>query len=827
MKTKLLTILLLLLTFNAGAQVNYIEVNEIYQKTSNYNFGSEWQYLTTDMYLMNANTLDKLLQNTFPPYTIKNSLKSVFISAKLQGSILEGLEYPLYNFMKGTNNRMEVVDNYEAVTILKNMPLSGNDNISAKISVEAVYSAKTINTFVNNVMEKVNIISKFTSLTSAVGALKDELTKISANSDKKYIFNSTIQIYRDFNPDRKVYSIAVYMFHNRGFNYNVQNSGINFDGILNSGSDYVNNSSLQAAMQDKDLPYPYLIVVNYKSKYVSELDTKAEITSKVVMEREKSIESKKESKEINSEIFAHEKHLNEFLNKYAVFYESVANEYKYNKNAEVVAKIISQYRDLCATKDIALKNYSSNGLFTSCFQKHYEDVVNKADIELSYHPELEKAKSTPIVGTLSDDKSTVTIVQNQTSVTGDNNKDDNDDNQPEPSEAELDKKIVDAKFNAKKVVRNARSCINAITNCGFSLNDENLKEDLHELNDKKDKLNAKKDELDITDKQAYINALNILAYEVGSLTDDVSKSFNKIKEDHDKEIAAAQERERLEQERIAQEQARIAAEKAEQERIAKEKAEQERLEQERKAREAAEQARAEEERIAREAEVKRLEQERLAREAEEKRLEEERIAREAEQKRIEEERIAAEKAEKERLENLKYRVVFKDDLLMKEITMTDYEEENFIVPKSFKNREYSNFEWNTRRDGRGESYAPGSFWEYDKDDAISEYFDDADEDRESRTITLYPIYHDYGVLEINHYSDNLYYIYVDDKYSGKMSGRGTYTINLSTGTHNIYVVQQSGYISTPTRGTRTVTIEWGKTTSLSGPVDRFSNSYFR
>ena len=60
-----------------------VEVTELYNKKVDYNFNEEWQYLTTDLYIMNMDKIEALLDGVWAGEKRgKKIVKSVFISAE-------------------------------------------------------------------------------------------------------------------------------------------------------------------------------------------------------------------------------------------------------------------------------------------------------------------------------------------------------------------------------------------------------------------------------------------------------------------------------------------------------------------------------------------------------------------------------------------------------------------------------------------------------------------------------------------------------------------------------------------------------------------------
>ncbi|MBR6900704.1 MAG: hypothetical protein IKN30_01405, partial [Synergistaceae bacterium] len=113
----------------AKAQNFEVEVSEAYNQKASYDFGSQWQYLTTELYLMNMKTLDKLVDETFfrnDTKRKKKSLKSAFITARLDGTTtFNGITYPLYYFKTSEDGTfVNIKNNNSGVRIIDNLPVS-------------------------------------------------------------------------------------------------------------------------------------------------------------------------------------------------------------------------------------------------------------------------------------------------------------------------------------------------------------------------------------------------------------------------------------------------------------------------------------------------------------------------------------------------------------------------------------------------------------------------------------------------------------------------------------------------------------------------------
>ena len=386
-----ISIAILPLTAFAQADMPAIECNEIYYQTSDYQFNEEWQYLSTDVYLMNMGSFEALFneaceRSSMSPRKKRNAMNSVFISAQLQGSILNGITYPLYNFVVDNNAKLNVIDSYDRIRIINNMPLTSADNvISAKMTLEIIPKSRTewISEFVNRQMG----LLKNLSLQGVVNALKDELINLSTQQNQKYVFSSVIQIYKDFNPDTKIHSIGVYAFLPSGgyckLGYDDED---NLRRLLR-GDVNINKQTLQSRVTA--MQYPYLVVVNYKSRYTSNLDI-AQISEESIIERNKRINAEYKNHEIFPVLFDQENKLTDFLKKYVKLNKD--NE-KFNiakRNSDLL-DVMNSYNELRYLWKQRLTDFSNSKVFKDIFKAHYDNVLAKAELDMKGNPSLKKA----------------------------------------------------------------------------------------------------------------------------------------------------------------------------------------------------------------------------------------------------------------------------------------------------------------------------------------------------------------------------------------------------------------------------------------------------
>ncbi len=338
---------------------------------------------------MNMGTANTLLTDLWgSERQWKKNVQSIFITAQLQGSVLDGLTYPLYNFVSEQNGAMQLMDSYDGIHIIDNMPLSDKDNlISAKISMAVVTKSKpsTVMDFVNRQM---GLIAGFSSFPKAVATLTGELAKLGASATKKYVFNSTIQIYKYFNPNRKIHSVGVYLFHPNGQHLTFDhNDSIAFNRFIKTAGSNTNKQQLFDLM--KWQKYPYLIVVNYKSKYSPELDTKTEITEETILSRKKDISQKYNNHELFPELYEQETQLNEFLSSY-VDLQNSDTKYSYTKSSSDLLDVANKYLSLTKIKDNKFVKFALNDVFKNCFQRYYNDIIDRATSSLTRNQQFAK-----------------------------------------------------------------------------------------------------------------------------------------------------------------------------------------------------------------------------------------------------------------------------------------------------------------------------------------------------------------------------------------------------------------------------------------------------
>lgn len=387
----LIIILIVNIIPNALAQKTHnVEVTELYNKKVDFNFNEEWQYLTTDLYIMNMDKIEDLLDGVWAgEKRSKKIVKSVFISAELQGTILNDISYPLYNFISNENDGRIQTDSRDKVRIMNNYPVSSvSQSVSAVIKMEIITKDKE-NALFDFVSKQLKNISGYSTPLSAAKTLTGELSNLMESRIKntKYEFSSTIDIYKeDF--DKKLFSVGVYMFQPEGNNEkpNITNFVNDFD------SEDINKNNIPNFISG--INYPYLVSVNYKSKYVSPLNITSEITDESVLQRKIDIKAKYDGKELNQKLYSQEQTLNQFLEEYVRLQKAEKN-YSDNKNRtnqegknQMQLDLIDSYKTFYNLYCQRITENEDDEIFKDIFKHHYDDVLKLADKNMARNSEL-------------------------------------------------------------------------------------------------------------------------------------------------------------------------------------------------------------------------------------------------------------------------------------------------------------------------------------------------------------------------------------------------------------------------------------------------------
>jgi len=383
-----------------------IKTRLLHSDTSSFQFTSEWQYLTTDVYLFNAkkfpnliNELDFTKEQKGGLFNFKKEsnefLEYLYITASLKNVRFfdkQEITYPLYNFRvdreKDNRYRTYISDDIDHIRIIDNLPLYSAQNfIDAEIDVHAITN-NSGDQVMNMIAGQLKNIANITNPSSAVMSLVGELGNFMESSSrrKEYKFRSTIRLYEKKDFDSRIHSIKIYsMVTDNSDNYEVDNKKIQ------SYLKDLSNRSIDRKTLDRLIEfqkYPYLVVVNSKSLYRMDAVSGDEITFSSIEERKIQIENDYNSGLINEDTYRLE---NDFLDFLTVFANLKKTLEMYNLNFKTgnsdaisnsLFNIVQYYRQLLETYRHNKFKYRQNSTFNRIFEPEYESIIGYADIYL-------------------------------------------------------------------------------------------------------------------------------------------------------------------------------------------------------------------------------------------------------------------------------------------------------------------------------------------------------------------------------------------------------------------------------------------------------------
>ncbi len=417
-----LLLLTLTLTTNLYAQRD-IEPRLIYSDTTSFNFTGEWQYLSSDIFLLNADKFSTLIneldfsrnepkKNRRKKMAVEEEqLEYLFITASLKNVKFFGendITYPLYNFqiLRDKENKYQtfVSDNIDHVRIIDNLPLySARDYIDAEIRVRAITNNDR-DQVLALVATQLKNLSKITTPTEAVMSIIGEFGNfIESNTRKKeYRFSSTIRLFEQKNFDTRLHSIKLYLLTTANtppVDYNPLNVRMLLDTIAHGR---LTRDQLCEIVSIRN--YPVIVVANYKSLYRTEQLTGDEVSFASIEKRKLKVENDYRLGLINAETYRQEKDLLSFLNIFAQLKNHLdvynLNYRTGNQDAISVSlfRVMQYYRQLLrAFEEIKFK-YRGNSTFSTIFNREYESILGFASLYLDDDHNLKSTKA--LVNTL-------------------------------------------------------------------------------------------------------------------------------------------------------------------------------------------------------------------------------------------------------------------------------------------------------------------------------------------------------------------------------------------------------------------------------------------
>lgn len=405
--------LLILIPFGLFSQTN-IETKLVMADTVNYQFTSEWQYLTTDIYLFNPNKFDKLINElNFQQIGRRQRSKMhtdefiefLFVSADLKNvSYISNsdLVYPLYNFRVNRDDDQQyhtfVSNNIDHIRIIDNLPLyNAGNNIDAQIKVQAITNNNS-DMIMNMIGKQLQNISSITSPAETVLKLVGEFGSFIESNTKKreYQFSSTIRLYEQQNFDTRLHSVKVFVMNTQ------KSDSVDFDATaLSAYLDSTNNPVMDRKILESKLnfgDYPVIVVLNYRSMYQMEQISGDEVNQEAIDQRRARILIDYKNGLISDETYRQERDFLRFLTAFVELKNSIElynlNKSSGNPGASKISipKVIARYNYLLSLNDEMKMKYTANPIYTSIFMGEYDEIVSFADLYLDNDPVLRGAK---------------------------------------------------------------------------------------------------------------------------------------------------------------------------------------------------------------------------------------------------------------------------------------------------------------------------------------------------------------------------------------------------------------------------------------------------
>jgi hypothetical protein len=425
-----------------------IEPTLLFSDTVNYRFSGEWQYLSTDIYLLNGerfstliNELDfvrkereKTSRRTRKKDLSEEYLEYLFITAKLKNVRFFGdndVTYPLYNFQISRDKDQKystfVSDNIENIRIIDNLPLySASDFIDAEINVRAITNNDR-DQILGLVASQLQNLSKLQTPTNALLGIIGEFGNfIEANTKKKeYRFSSTIRLFEQKNFDTRLHSIRVYALLTANSGPVLLNT-FPIKSLLDSiDNPQINRQLLSDLVNHKT--YPLIVVANYKSLYRMEQVTGDEVNFANIEKRKFKIENDFKAGLINAETYRQERDFISFITIFANLknhLEVYSLNYK-TGNTDAISgslfRLAQYYRQLLKANDEMAFKYRGNSTFYNVFRKEYESIIGYAALYLDEDHNLKRLKDLivtlvqlekqPVVGSTDDLEIAITALR--------------------------------------------------------------------------------------------------------------------------------------------------------------------------------------------------------------------------------------------------------------------------------------------------------------------------------------------------------------------------------------------------------------------------------
>lgn len=412
-KSWLLFSILIALNIQTIKAQELLTVNREFTINSQFDFNGEWHYLTSDLYLFNASKFQSLLNDLYPVPPKKKKIaydapQNILLTAQVIGTPLPEITYPVFNFNVMDSDQgltTFISESYEAVRLIDNLPITSltNKKADCKINIEVI-TKENSNKLFDFIASQLKTVSSWTTAPlSTAQTVIGELSKLlsSKTTGKDFKFNSTVRLYDEQDFNKRVSSISLYSFLPSNIHRAAVDSTHLSEFMRKEENPQVDKNKLSQLI--KYYGYPYIVIVNYKSKYVTEPVIGDETNSETVKARLSKVKRQYDNGLLSTALYEHELKLVNYLEAFVDLKQSI-DIYKLNyKNrinddfSRLFLTIFSKFRSLKNIYDVRLKEFSKDGIFINEFLPTYQSIMTNAEVYLEGDNNLKNLKNMVIV----------------------------------------------------------------------------------------------------------------------------------------------------------------------------------------------------------------------------------------------------------------------------------------------------------------------------------------------------------------------------------------------------------------------------------------------
>jgi ubiquinone biosynthesis protein Coq4 len=377
-----------------------------------FDFTDEWQYLSTDLFLFNADEfgslINELIEDKRRHRKSDEYLEYLCITATLRDMKFfdkQEIVYPIYNFSidrdRSKNYSTRITRSRDVVRLIDNLPISStNDVVEAEIEAKAIANHQRPVLYQLVSTQLLNI-AKIANPTEAVMALVGEFGNfLQSSSDAEpekqhYEFSSTIRLYEGENFNQRLYSVRVYAFLPPGVNQRFDDRRLKE--VL------AQNIDLQLdRKQLKELArfngYPFMVIANYRSAYQMPVVVGDEVNREMIKKRREQVARDYELELINEATYTQELKFISFLEEFAGLkkaIEAYTLAYELGNTDDIsqsLFSIIQQYHQLRQVLKSRDQEFAEDPSYQNIFREKYQDILRNGELYLDKDFNLKNCK---------------------------------------------------------------------------------------------------------------------------------------------------------------------------------------------------------------------------------------------------------------------------------------------------------------------------------------------------------------------------------------------------------------------------------------------------